>query len=134
MHSSRMRTVRSSGRLSGGMSALRGVGGLVVGVSAPGGCLLPGGYLLRGGCLLLGGVCFRGVSALGGVSAPGGVCSWGEGCLLPGGLSAPTGCLLPQKASQHAVRQTPPPPCGQTHACKNITFATSLRTVNISCI
>ena len=28
----------------------------------------------------------------------------------------------------------PPPPRGQTHACKNITFATSLRTVNITCL
>ena len=26
----------------------------------------------------------------------------------------------------------PPPPCGQTHTCKNITFATSLRTVIIT--
>ena len=51
------------------------------------------------------------MSALRGVSAPG-------GCLLPGGV-----------VSQHALRQTPPPPCGQTDACKNITFATSLQTV-----
>ena len=28
--------------------------------------------------------------------------------------------------------QAPPPPCGQTHACENITFATSLRTVKIT--
>ena len=59
MHSSRMRTVRSSGRLSGE-----------------------------------GGVCSRGV--------------W--------------------YPSMHWGRH---PPCGQTHACKNITFATSLRTVKI---
>ena len=33
-------------------------------------------------------------------------------------------------ASQHALRQTPSPPCGQTHTCKNITLATtSLRPV-----
>ena len=44
------------------------------------------------------------------LSRGGGVCSWGV-------------------ASQHALRQTPP--CGQTDACKNITFATSLRTVKI---
>ena len=29
---------------------------------------------------------------------------------------------------------TPRPPCGQTHTCKNITFATSLRTVKIRLI
>ena len=29
--------------------------------------------------------------------------------------------------ARHA--EIPPPPCGQTHSCKNITFATSLRTV-----
>ena len=35
-------------------------------------------------------------------------------------------------ASQHALRQTPSPPRGQTHTCKNITLATtSLRPVNI---
>ena len=45
--------------------------------------------------------------------------------------------------SRHPPEQTPPeqtpppgtrpdPPCGQTDACKNITFATSLRTVKIS--
>ena len=50
---------------------------------------------------------------LGGLSGLGDVCLvWG------GGL-----------ASQHALRQTPPP-CGQTHTCKNITLATtSLRLV-----
>ena len=47
MHSSRMRTVRSSGRISGGVCLLRGV-------SAPGGVCL-GGCLLQGG-LLQGGV------------------------------------------------------------------------------
>ena len=56
-----------------------------------------------------------------GVSAPGGCPLWG-GCLLPGGL-------LWGVVSQHALRQTPPRPCGQTDVCKNITFATSLRMV-----
>ena len=58
-----------------------------------------------------------------GVSAPGESAPGGSalgGCLLQGGV-----------VSQHALRQTPPPPCGQTDACKNITFATSLRTVKI---
>ena len=98
MHSSRMRTVRSSGRLSRG-------------------------------CVCSRGVCFGGVSVPGGVSSQGRVCS--GGCLLRG-VSAPDGCLLRGVVSQHALRQTPPPhPCGQTDACKNITFATSLRTVTI---
>ena len=98
MYSSRMRTVRSSGRISGGGMSARG-GVCSQGVSAPGG-------VCSGGCLLLGGL-------LWGVSTPG-------GCLLPGGV-----------VSQHALRQTPTPLCGQTDACKNITFATSLRTVKI---
>ena len=58
MHSSRMRTVRSSGRILG-----RGGGGGVCsggsaprGVSAPSGCLCSGGVSALGGCLLLGGV------------------------------------------------------------------------------
>ena len=94
-----MHTIRSSDCISGG------------GVSAP------------RGCLFLEGVCSRGVSALGGVCSWGVVSSWGGGCQLPGG-SALWGVV-----SQHALRQTPPPPCGQTDACENITFATSLQTV-----
>ena len=119
MHSSRMRTVRSSDRISGGC--------LLPGVSAP------GGVCSQGGCLLPGGVCFGG-------SAPGGVCSRGVGggsapggllhggCLLLGDLLG--GCGIP--ACTEA--DTPTPPCGQTDACKNITFATSLRTVIISVV
>ena len=38
-----------------------------------------------------------------------------RGCLLPGGIPECT--------------EAEPPPCGQTGRCKNITFATSLRTV-----
>ena len=154
MHSSRMRTVRSSGRISGG-SARGGV--CCQGVSAPRGvgCLFRGrgvcsrrefGCLLwrmsaRRVCLLWGGVYYQDGSA------PREVCS--GGCLLQGGcVSAPGGCLLSGESapggcllwgvcvcsgggvvSHHALRQTPPPPCGQTDACKNITFATSLRMV-----
>ena len=51
------------------------------------------------------------------------VCSWG-GCLLLVGV-----CLLREVVSQHALRQTPPR--GQTDRCKNITLATSLRTVKM---
>ena len=105
MHSGRMRTVRSSGHLTGG-----------------------GGGLLRGGCLLKGGVYSGGYLLLGG----GGFCS--GGCLLGGCLlerSAPGGgrgvCSWGVCVSQHALRQTPRH--GQTDTCKSITFATSLRTV-----
>ena len=66
MHSSRMRTVRSSDRISGGGGVYSG-GCLLWGVSARGGLL---GGSARGG-LLRGGICW-GVSALG-VSAPRGV-------------------------------------------------------------
>ena len=102
-----MRTVRSSGRLSRGVCS---GGCLLGGVSAPGGSALgggvsaPGGVCSRGKCLLLRGVCFQGS-----------VCSQG-GCLLPG-------VWYP---SMHWDRH---PSRGQTHACKNITFATSLLTV-----
>ena len=133
-----MRTVRSSGRISGGSapggggcllpggwgvcSGGRGVcsrrefGCLLWGVSARGVCLLWGGVYYQdgsaprevcsGGCLLSGGVCSRGVSALGG-----GVSALGGGGIPP------------------CTEADTPSPCGQTDACKNITFATSLRTV-----
>ena len=52
-------------------------------------------------------VCLRGVPARGG-SAP-------EGLPAPGGVPAPGRGVV----SQHALRQTPPP-CGQSHRCKNI--------------
>ena len=55
--------------------------------------------------------------------------SRGGGCICPvgctwsrGGAPGPGGGGAPGQAL---------PPCGQTHACKNITFATSLRTVMI---
>ena len=81
-------------------------------MSAAGGCLL-GGVSAAGGCLLWGSVCSQGGSAARGVSAAGwGVCSGGSalgGCLLLVG-----GCLLQEGVggvvSQHALRQTPPPP------------------------
>ena len=108
-----MRSVRSSGCISGGVP----VGGvyLVRGCTWSRGVYLPWGvYLVRGvylpwGCTWLGGVPAWGgcVPGPGGVYLPGG-CTWSGGC---------TGQVLP------------PPPHGQTHACKNITFATSLRTV-----
>ena len=135
MHSSRMRTVCSSCRISGGDVCSGGVSALGVcllqggwvstpGLSALGGCLLPGVCSWGGVCSQ--GMCL-GVSAVG-VSSPrvcvlwGGVCSWG--------VSAP-GVSAPRGVSHYALRQTPPPPCGQTDACKNITFTTLLRTVII---
>ena len=135
MHSSRMRTVRSSdGILGGGVCSW---GGSVLGGGV---CSWGGGCLLLGECLLLGGVCYRGVSApgevlLGGVSAQGGLL-WGcllWGVLLLGGVcsggsawggSAPGRCGIPA-----CTEADTPPPCGQTHACKTLTFATSSRTV-----
>ena len=82
-----MRTVRSSGRLSGGGVYLRGL-------SSPGGV-----------CLLWG----RGVVYSWGVSAPGeGVCSRGV-CLL-WGVSAPGGCGIPactEAVTPPVDRQTP---------------------------
>ena len=66
-------------------------------------------------------------------------------CLVPGGsawsggdLPGPGGCLPGPGGGAWSgggipactEADTPPPPCGQTHACKNITLATtSLRPV-----
>ena len=89
MHSSRMRTVRSSSRLCSW------------GVPDPGE-LLQGGACSRGGCLLQGeggGTWSRGGPALGDCLLRRGACSRG-GCLLQGGtcsrgvVPAPGGCLL----------------------------------------
>ena len=101
MHSSRMRTVRSSGRIWGGCVC-----------SGGGVCLLPAGECLLWGCLLRGGVWSQR-----------GVCSWGA--VWSQGVSGPRGVWYP---SMHWGRH-PHPPCGQTDACKNITFATLLRMV-----
>ena len=73
-------------------------------MSGGGGFLVPGGVPGPGGCTWSRGVYL----VLGGVPGPGGVC-----------LSAPEG----------GGTWLGTPPCGQTHACKNITFATSMRTV-----
>ena len=67
LHSSRMRTARALIVVSHSM-LVGGGGGLVRGVSAPGGVSAlggsdPGGCLLWGGGLLREGVCSRGVSA-----------------------------------------------------------------------
>ena len=84
MHSSRIRTVHSSGRISGG--GVPGSGGVYL---VPGGVPGPGG----------------------------GGCTWSQG-----GVPGPWGGAW-----------SGTPPCGQTDACKNITFATSLRTVINAC-
>ena len=106
--------------VSRGVSAPGGGGGGVW--SGEWGVCLGGVCLLPGVCLLLGAV-WSGGCLVWGVSAPG-------GCLLQGGCLLWERCLLlGGVVSQHALRQTPPPPCGQTDACKNITFATSLRTL-----
>ena len=97
MHSSRMRTVRSSDRIPGGW----GWGG----VPGPGGYLVPEGmYLVLGGVpgprgvyLVLGGVPGpRAVPGLGGVPGPGGVSGLGGVYLVPGGVPGPRGCTWSQ--------------------------------------
>ena len=142
MHSSRMRTIRYSGRLSREFCQSSGEGG---GRSAfgQGEGFLP---LVQGGVCLWSGGCLplvRGVSAsgLGGVSAsgPGGqVSASGQGgvCLWSGGVSAsgPGGCLPPvggvclwsgggvsasgpgwqvSASGPERVSARHPPPCGQ---------------------
>ena len=157
MHSSRMRTVRSSGRILEGVPGPGGVcswGGLYLaqegvhgpmgglpgpsgGVPGSRGCTWLRGCTWSGGCLLWGVYLVQGgVPGLGGVPGPG-QCTWSGGCTWPGGVpspgvvsapmgvSVPGGCLLLGGVPGQVLQ----PPCGQTHACKNITFATSLRTV-----
>ena len=100
MHSSRMRTGRSL--------TYAGVCFPGGGVFALGGVSAPGVYLLQGG------VCSRG-SALGGSAL---------GVSAPRGMYAQGGVCLGDVESQHALRQTPPPPVDRiTDACKNITLA-----------
>ena len=70
---------------------------------------------------------------VGGVPGPGG-CTWsgGRGCTWSrGGVPGPRGCTW--SLGDGVPGQVLPPPCGQTDACKNITFATSLRTVINAC-
>ena len=98
----------------GGAVPLRGCasrGGASWGVGASGGCVcFPRGCFLGGWCFW-GGVCASRGVCFGGCASQG-VCSLGG--VLPGGVCF-RGCV----------------PRGQTDACKNITFATSLRTVKI---
>ena len=56
---------------------------------------------------------------------------WEPWCLLPGGCLLLRGVCSRGVVSQHALRQTSPPLGTEwlTDRCKNITFATSLRTV-----
>ena len=137
IHSSRMRTVRSSGRISGA--------GVYLGVYlVPGGAPGPWGvYLVLGGCTWSRGCTWSGgctwsqggVPGLGGVPGPGGYLVWGvhlvlggtwsEGVyLVPGGCTWSGGVYLVWGGCTWSG--TPP---GQTDTSKNITFATSLRTV-----
>ena len=116
---------------------LPGPGG---GLPGPGGCLPgPGGGLPGPGgvCLVQGGVCLVPGGCLPG---PGGV------CLVPGDLPGPGGSTWFRGGGVSGLGEgggwsggvgipacteaDTPPPCGQTHACKNITLATtSLRPV-----
>ena len=96
------------------------LGGVYSGGSAPGGGW---GCVSAPGGVCSGGVCSQGVSALGGCLLP-------EGCLLLGGGVCSRGGVCSGGIPACTEADTPPP-CGQTHACKNITFATSLRTVKM---
>ena len=89
MHSSRMRTVRSSSCLWG-VYLVWGLYLVPGDVPGPG----EGVYLVLGGVPGLGVYLVRGVVYLvlgGGVPGPGG-CTWSGGYLVPGGLSGPGGC------------------------------------------
>ena len=153
MHSSRMRTVRSSGRIWGGASApggmclLWGVSGrravcvwswAVGGVWSQGVCVWSQGVCVWSRGCLLGEVSGpRGVYS-GGVSGPGGVCSQ-RGSAPRGvcsrGVSAQGGVCSGGSIPAWTEADTPTPHVDrQTDACKNITFATSLRTVISSVI
>ena len=152
MHSSRMHTVRSSGRISRGVPGPGGVY-LVRGVYLVWGSTWSGGYLVQGGCTWSGGcTCSRGCTWSGGVYLVQGVylvwegvpgprrCTWsggvylvlggvpgqGEGVYLVWGGVPGWGVYLVRGGTSSGT-----PPCGQTHVCNNITFATSLRTVKI---
>ena len=116
MHSSRMRTVRSSSCLlggGGGVGASCSWGCLLWGGVCSRGCLLLGGWwLLPGGCLLWVGVCLLQGDGCskggGGACSGGGVCSGGAACSR--GVPATVGW----HPSMHCGR----PPCEQCHAMK----------------
>ena len=118
-----MRTVRSSGRISGGVPGPAEV------VPGPAGVyLVPGGVPGPGGMYLVPG----GVPGPGGSTwSQGDTWSWGG---VPGTRDVPGPGVVPGPGGYLFLGGVPGevvPPCGQTHACKNITFATSLRTVKI---
>ena len=130
MHSRRMWTIHSRSHLLEGVSLPGGYLPCWLGRSAA----MAGACLARGVCL----PCQGGMPTLPGGCAclARGVPALPEGCLpaLPGGCLPCQGVpALPRGVcrrgvSQHALRQTAR---GHTDRCKNITFATSLRTVKI---
>ena len=120
--------------------------------------LVWGVYVLPGGVPGPGGTCPGGVPGLGGVAAPGGVPAQGsvpgpgghlvlEGAHCLRGVPAPRGVGTCSREvhlvrggvcgpGEHLARYSPLPVDRMTDTCKNITFATSLRTVknvNFSC-
>ena len=149
MHSIRMRTVRNSSRLRGGVPGPGGCTLSGVGVPGPTGVYPPGGVPTQGVYLVPGDVPAQGVYLVPGgctcqgVPGPGGCtcwgciwswgdvpglgvylvweCTWSRGCTCLGGVPGLRG-YLPRYS---------PPVNRMTDRCKNITFATSLRTVNI---
>ena len=104
---------------------------LVWGVPGPRGYLVPGGVPGPGGCIWSQGTWSGGCTWSRGCTWSG-MCTWSRGCTWsqggvpgPASVPGPGGCTW--SGGLYLVRYSPP--CGQTHACKNITFATSLRTV-----
>ena len=96
-----------------------------VAVSGGGVYLVPGGCTWSGGCTLSGGV-----PGPGGCTWSGGVYLVQEVYLVPGDVPHPRGVYLVRgDLVPGGVPGQVLPPCRQTDACKNITFATSLRTV-----
>ena len=101
MHSSRMRTIRSSSHISGGLYLV------------PGGVPGPGGSTWSRGCTWTWGVYL----VPGGAPGPGGMYLLsGVYLVLGGGVPGPRGCTWSQGGCTLV--------CGQVYACKSITFAT----------
>ena len=106
------------GSPSGGVSPFRG-GSPSWGVSIQGVSIFGGLYL--------GGFSIQGGSPLGGVPCDISRHAFDVTCMLPPHQlrhinSAPAYILLPGHVTCKACWDTHPPPCGQTHTCKNITF------------
>ena len=120
MHTTRLLTVSPSMHCRGGGEGLPCRGGFFArGVYLARGSALPGGVSLPGGSALPGGLpCQRGSPCQRESPCQRGVCL-ARGFSLPGGGV----CLTGGEEVWYPSMQWGRPPCGQTHTCKNITFA-----------